>query len=62
MDFPERLEQKKKSPPSRNRSPIGRLPKKPDADHQEKRPAHRKYDVKKLEPEVWRSLAGDCDV
>jgi len=32
--FPwERLVQKKKSPPSRNRSSIGRLPKEPDADH-----------------------------
>jgi hypothetical protein len=32
--FPERLvEQKKKSPPSRDRSSTGSLPKEPDADH-----------------------------
>ena len=29
---------KKKSPPSRNRSSIGRLPKEPDADYQIKEP------------------------
>jgi len=28
------LKQKKKSPPSRNKSSIARLPKAPDADHQ----------------------------
>jgi hypothetical protein len=29
----ERLEQKRKSPPGRNRSSIGRLPREPDGDH-----------------------------
>jgi hypothetical protein len=38
MDSVERLKQKKKSPPGRNRLSIGRLPKKPDADHQKNWP------------------------
>ena len=37
---------KRKSPPSRNRPSIEGLPKEPDVEHQ-RRPAHRKYDVKK---------------